>query len=227
MATTLNAEARTERGKNVARRLRRNGRLPAVVYGQGDGGAPGQESLAVSVSPDALYGVLRSNSGVNTLIGLSLDGGQPSQVLIKDYQVDPISHDFLHVDFFRVEMDKVITVTVPIELTGEAEGVKVQGGLIDFVQRDAAITCLPADIPERISVDISSLMIGDGIRLREVLEGVSGTPVTDPGTLIVHVIAPKLEEEPAAEDEEGAEAAAEVGAEPEQKSEESDGKSDS
>lgn len=226
MATTLNAEARTERGKNVARRLRRSGRVPAVVYGQGDG-APGQESLAVSVSPDALYGVLRSNSGVNTLIGLSLDGGQPSQVLIKDYQVDPISHDFLHVDFFRVEMDKVITVTVPIELTGEAEGVKVQGGLIDFVQRDAAITCLPADIPERISVDISSLMIGDGIRLREVLEGVSGTPVTDPDTLIVHVIAPKLEEEPAAEDEEGAEAAAEVGAEPEQKSEESDGKSDS
>ena len=226
MATTLNAEARTERGKNVARRLRRSGRVPAVVYGQGDG-ASDQESLAVSVSPDALYGVLRSNSGVNTLIGLSLDGGQPSQVLIKDYQVDPISHDFLHVDFFRVEMDKVITVTVPIELTGEAEGVKVQGGLIDFVQRDAAITCLPADIPERISVDISSLMIGDGIRLREVLEGVSGTPVTDPDTLIVHVIAPKLEEEPAAEDEEGAETAAEVGAEPEQKSEESDGKSDS
>ena len=101
MATTLNAEARTERGKNVARRLRRSGRVPAVVYGQGDG-APGQESLAVSVSPDALYGVLRSNSGVNTLIGLSLDGGQPSQVLIKDYQVDPISHDFLHVDLLRV-----------------------------------------------------------------------------------------------------------------------------
>ena len=226
MATTLNAEARTERGKNVARRLRRSGRVPAVVYGEGDGSS-GQEALAISVSPDALYGVLRSDSGVNTLIGLILDGGQPSQVLIKDYQVDPISHDFLHVDFFRVEMDKAITVTVPIELTGEAEGVKVQGGLIDFVQRDVAITCLPADIPERISVDISSLMIGDGVRVRDLLEGVAGTPVTDPDTLIVHVIAPKLEEEPVAEDEEGAETAAEVGAEPEQKSEESDGKSDS
>ena len=124
-------------------------------------------------------------------------------------------------------MDKAITVTVPIELTGEAEGVKVQGGLIDFVQRDIAVTCLPADIPERISVDVSSLMIGDGVRLRELLEGVSWTPVTDPDTLVVHVIAPKLEEEPSAEDEEDADAAAEVGAESEQKSEESDGKSDS
>ena len=180
MATTLNAEARTERGKNVARRLRRSGRVPAVVYGEGDGSS-GQEALAISVSPDALYGVLRSDSGVNTLIGLILDGGQPSQVLIKDYQVDPISHDFLHVDFFRVEMDKAITVTVPIELTGEADGVKVQGGLIDFVQRDVAITCLPADIPERISVDISSLMIGDGVRLRDLLEGVAGTPVGGSG----------------------------------------------
>ena len=226
MATTLNAEARSERGKNVARRLRRNGRVPGVVYGHGSGSS-GQETLSISVSPDALYGVLRSNSGVNTLIGLILDGGQPSQVLIKDYQVDPISHDILHVDFYRVEMDKAITVSVPIEITGEAEGVKVQGGLIDFVQRDASVTCLPADIPERISVDVSSLMIGDGVRLRELLEGVSWTPVTDPDTLIVHVIAPKLEEEPSAEDEEGADAAAEVGAEPEQKSEESDEKSDS
>lgn len=226
MATTLNAEARSERGKNVARRLRRNGRVPGVVYGHGSGSS-GQETLSISVSPDALYGVLRSNSGVNTLIGLILDGGQPSQVLIKDYQVDPISHDILHVDFYRVEMDKAITVSVPIEITGEAEGVKVQGGLIDFVQRDASVTCLPADIPERISVDVSSLMIGDGVRLRELLEGVSWTPVTDPDTLIVHVIAPKLEEEPSAEGEEDADAAAEVGAEPEQKSEESDEKSDS
>ena len=226
MATTLNAEARSERGKNLTRRLRRSGRVPGVVYGQG-GGSSGQETLSISVSPDALYGVLRSDSGVNTLIGLTLDGGQPSQVLIKDYQVDPISHDLLHVDFYRVEMDKAITVTVPIELTGEAEGVKVQGGLIDFVQRDIAVTCLPADIPERISVDVSSLMIGDGVRLRELLEGVSWTPVTDPDMLIVHVIAPKLEEEPSAEDEEDADAAAEVGAESEQKSEESDEKSDS
>ncbi len=226
MATTLNAEARSERGKNVARRLRRSGQVPGVVYGHG-GGSSGQETLSISVSPDALYGVLRSDSGVNTLIGLTLDGGQPSQVLIKDYQVDPISHDLLHVDFYRVEMDKAITVTVPIELTGEAEGVRVQGGLMDFVQRDIGVECLPADIPERISVDVSSLMIGDGVRLRELLEGVSWTPVTDPDTLIVHVIAPKLEEEPSAEDEEDADAVAEVGAESEQKSEESDGKSDS
>ena len=114
-------------------------------------------------------------------------------MLIKDYQVDPISHRLLHVDFYRVAMDKVITVTVRIELSGEAEGVKVQGGLIDFVQREVAVACLPSEIPEHIEVDVSPLKIGQGVRLKDLLEGVSWQPVSDPETLIVHVIAPRLE----------------------------------
>ncbi|MEE2638703.1 MAG: 50S ribosomal protein L25 [Acidobacteriota bacterium] len=203
METTLQAEARSERGKNVARRMRRDGRVPAVVYGEG-GTTPGLGTQAISVDPDALFRVLRSDTGVNTLIGLTVDDGQSSQVLIKDYQVDPISHTLLHVDFYRIAMDQVITVTVPVELTGEAEGVKLQGGLIDFVQRDVAIECLPAEIPERLVADVSPLNIGQGVRLRDLLEGVSWKPVTDPDTLIVHVISPKLEAEETEEEDEAA-----------------------
>ena len=195
METTLNAEVRSERGKNVARRLRRGGRIPAVVYGEG-GGAAGTASVAVSVEPDEVSRVLHSEAGANTLIGLTVGGEGSSKVLIKDYQIDPISHRLLHVDFYRVAMDRVLTVTVPIELTGEAEGVRVQGGLMDFVQREVAVACLPSEIPERLEVDVSPLNIGQGVRLKDLLEGVSWQPVTDPESLIVHVIAPRLEAEP-------------------------------
>ena len=208
MEITLNAEVRSDRGKNIARRLRRGGRIPAVVYGQG-GAEAGAGSVAVSVEPDEVSRVLRSEAGANTLIGLSVGGADADNVLIKDYQVDPVSHRLLHVDFYRVAMDKVVTVTVRIDLTGEAEGVKVQGGLIDFVQREVAVACLPTEIPEHIVVDVSPLKIGQGIRLKDLVEGATWQPVSDPETLIVHVIAPRLEAEPAADEEAEAEAEAE------------------
>ena len=212
MDTTLQSETRSGRGKNQTRQLRRNGRLPGVVYGD-SGGQSAQDTVAVSVDPDEVSRILHSNAGVNTLIGLTIDSGQSSQVLIKDYQLDPITRELLHVDFYRLAMNKVITVTVPIVLKGEAEGVQMQGGLVAFEQREFAIACLPTEIPEHVEVDISSLMIGHGVRVRDLLEGVSWTPVTDPDTLIVHVVAPKVEEEPEAEEE--AEAAAEGEAAPE------------
>jgi large subunit ribosomal protein L25 len=203
MSTNLNTQTRSGRGKNSARELRRNGRLPGVVYGS-TGSDSTANSVAVSVDPGELTQILRSDTGVNTLIGLSVDGGAPSQVLIKDYQVGPLTRALLHVDFYRVAMDKVLTVTVPIELTGEAEGVKVQGGLIDFVQREVAIACLPSEIPEHLTIDVSPLTIGQGVRLGDLIEGVSWKPITDTETLLVHVIAPKLEEEePTDEEEEG------------------------
>ena len=201
MSTNLNTQARSGRGKNSARELRRNGRLPGVVYGR-TGSDSTANSVAVSVDPGELTQILRSDTGVNTLIGLSVDGGVPSQVLIKDYQVGPLTRALLHVDFYRVAMDKVLTVTVPIELTGEAEGVKVQGGLIDFVQREVAIACLPSEIPEHLTIDVSPLTIGQGVRLGDLIEGVSWKPITDTETLLVHVIAPTLEEEEPTDGEE-------------------------
>ena len=210
MDATLAAVTRDGRGKNEARRLRRAGSVPAVVYG-----GESREGLPIAVDPKELLRILHSESGVNTLIGLTVDGGKASQVLVKDFQLDPIHSDLLHVDFYRLALDKAITVTVPVKITGEPAGVKQQGGLLDFVQRDVEVECMPTEIPEHIEVDVSELMIGDGVRLRDVLTDVAWTPVTDPGRLLVHVIAPKVEEEPA---EEAAEEAAEVpeeGAEPE------------
>ena len=207
MDAILQSETRSERGKNLARRLRRNGRLPGVVYGDSDGQSA-SAAVAVSVDPDALSKILHSDARVNTLIALTIDSGQPCQVLIKDYQLHPITSELLHVDFYRVVMDKVITVSVRVELKGEAEGVKIQGGLVAFEQREFAIECLPTEIPDHVEIDVSELQIGQGVRVRDLLEGVSWKPVTDADTLIVHVVAPKVEEEPEAEEEEGAAEAA-------------------
>ena len=197
MEASLAAVVRDGRGKNEARRLRRSGRLPAVLYG---GDQP--EGMSVSVDPEGLLKIFQSESGVNTLIALSVGDGKASQVLVKEFQIHPISSELLHVDFYQLALDKAITVTVPVVLRGgEPIGVRQQGGLVDFIQRDIQVECMPTEIPENIEVDISELMIGQGVRLREVLTGVSWSPVSDVDTLLVHVIAPTVEEEPEEEEE--------------------------
>ena len=213
MEATLAAVTREGRGKNEARRLRRAGQLPGVVYG-GESAA----GASVSVDPDALLKILHSESGVNTLISLSVDDGTSRQVLVKEFQLDPIESELLHVDFYRLALDKAITVTVPVLLSGEPIGVKMQGGLVDFVHREVQVECMPTEIPEHIEVDINDLEIGDGVRLREVIGDAVWSPVSDPDTLLVHVIAPKVEEEEVAEEgetPEGDESAEAEGGEPE------------
>lgn len=191
MDATLAAVTRNERGKNEARRLRRAGQVPAVLYG--GKASPG---VAISMDPKALLDILYSESGVNTLIALSVDGESASQVLVKEFQLDPVSNQMLHVDFYRPPLDKAITISVPVTLTGEAAGVKQQGGIVDFVHREVQVECLPTEIPEHFEVDVSDLMIGQGIRLRDLLQDVEWKPVSDPDTLLVHVVAPKVEAEP-------------------------------
>jgi large subunit ribosomal protein L25 len=198
MAATLEATVRETRGKNEARRLRAQGRIPAVLYGGADG------AQALSVDPKVLSRILHSGSGVNTIIGLTVGGGT-TQVLVKEFLLDPIKHTMLHADFYRVQMDKALTVTVSIQLKGEPKGVKVQGGVVDFPGREVDVECLPGDIPDHLTVDISELMIGQGVRLRDLATGAKWTPVSDPDTMIVHVVAAKVEETPA----EGAAATAE------------------
>jgi large subunit ribosomal protein L25 len=189
MDATLEAVKRETRGKNEARRLRVAGRIPAVVYGGAN-----QEPLAVSVDPKILSRILHSDSGLNTLIDLQIDGGAGARVLVKDFLLDPIHHKLLHADFYRLSLDKKITVTVPIELKGEAKGVKLQGGVLDFPNRDVEIEVLPTEIPEHIEVDVTELTIGQGVRLRDLAEGAKWTPVSDPDTLLVHVVPPRAEE---------------------------------
>jgi large subunit ribosomal protein L25 len=190
MDATLQAERRDGRGKNEARRLRARGKIPAVMYGVEKG-----KAVEIAVDPKELMRILHSESGVNTLIGLQLDG-TGTRVLVKEYQVDPLAHKLLHADFFQVAMDKAITVTVPIVLKGEARGVKQQGGIVDFVNREIEIEVLPGDIPENISVDVSELMLNQGLRVRDLqIEGAKWKPITDEDMMIVHVVALKAEEE--------------------------------
>ena len=203
MQATLAAATRNTRGKNEARRLRSAGRLPAVVYG----GTP-VESRSVEVDPKALLRILHSESGINTLVDLQVDGSASGQVLIKNIQHDPLTDNLLHVDFFRLAMDKAITVTVPVTLSGEAAGVKQQGGLLDFVTREIQVECMPADIPEHVDVDVRELMIGDGVRVRDVAVDTGWTPVSDLDTLLVHVTAAKTGSEDEDEEADGEEEAA-------------------
>ena len=194
MEATLEAVRRDRFGKNEAGRLRREGRIPAVLYGE----ARQAESLAVD--PKALFRILHSQSGVNTLIALKVDGASDVRVLVKEYQVDPVEHKLLHADFYRVAMDKVLRVTVAIHLVGDAKGVKAEGGVVEFVNRDVLIEVLPADIPEHITVDITELGLHDGVRVRDLPTGGKWKPVSDADMLIVHVVAPKAVEEPAPAD---------------------------
>jgi large subunit ribosomal protein L25 len=192
MEATLEVSKRDSRGKNEARRLRASGRIPGVVYGVRTGGSA-VESVAVAVDPKEVLRILHSESGANTLINLRLDGGE-TRVMVKEYQLDPITHGLLHADFYQLAMDKAITVTVPITLKGEPKGVKLQGGLLDFVTRDVQVQCLPADIPEHIDVDVSELMLNQSIRLRDLPPNPKWKAVTDLDTMLVHVVMPKAEE---------------------------------
>ena len=195
---TLKFETRESRGKNEARRLRASGRIPAVVYGAEKG-----KALAISVDPKMLSRILHSESGVNSLIALegNSGAGKDTRVLVKEYQLDPIDHHLLHADFYHVAMDKMLTVTVPIVLKGEAKGVKQQGGIVDFVNREVEIEVLPADIPENITVEIGELMLNQGIRVRDLhTEGAKWKPLSDGDMMIVHVVALKVEEEAPAAD---------------------------
>ena len=192
MDATLDAKKRDGRGKNEARRLRVSGRIPAVVYGaRKDGQAP--EGVPVAVDPKEVLRILHSESGANTLINLKLDGGE-SRVMVRDYQLDPITHQLLHADFYQLAMDKAIVVTVPIVVKGESKGVKQQGGLLDFVTREIQVQCLPTDIPEHIDIDVSELMLHQSIRVKDVPTNPKWKAVTDGETMLVHVVMPKAEE---------------------------------
>jgi large subunit ribosomal protein L25 len=207
MDAVLEAVRRDSLGKNNAIRMRAAGKIPAVVYG------PTQPSESLAVDPKQLLQILYAEGGANTLIKLKIEGGSAdTHVLVKEYQLHPVTRHLLHADFYRVAMDKITRVTVPVHLTGEARGVKADGGIVDFVHREVVVECLPADIPKHIVVDVTELMLHDGVRVRDLVSDGKWKAVSDADMLLVHVIAPKTEAEPAATDAAAAPVAA---AEPE------------
>jgi len=185
MEAVLEAVRRDTFGRNNAGRLRRQGRIPAVVYG-GVGG----KAESVSVDPKDLLRILHSEAGENTIITFKLDGSD-TRVVVKDYLLDPVKHELLHADFYRIAMDQVLTVTVQVQLVGDAKAAKAQGGTVDFVQREVVLEALPADIPEHISIDVSNMGLHDSVRVRDLDTGGKWTPVSDADMMLVHIVAPR------------------------------------
>ena len=193
MEAILEASPRDTFGKNEARRTRRGGRVPAVLYGAASEG-DARTATPIAVEPKPLLKILHSESGANTLISLKLPGAAEAKVLVKEYQLDPVTHEVLHADFYRVAMDRVLQVTIPVLVHGEPKGVKQQGGILEHIRREIEIECLPADIPEHIDIDVSELMLHQGIRVRDLPVNPKWTPVSEGELMLVHVIAPKAEE---------------------------------
>lgn len=200
----VEVEPREVRGKNACRRLRATGKVPANVYGLD------LDPFAVAVDPGRVEEVLRLGTGRNTIFKLAMSGaGESRQVMLRELQRDPLSERLVHIDFVRVDPTKKIHVDVPVQLTGTAEGVKNEGGILDFVHRFVSVSSLPDAIPEHLDVDVSALHIGQHVSVAD-LAAVQGVEfLDDPNTILAVVSAPRVEEvaEEAAAEEEAAEAA--------------------
>jgi len=202
MPTVIEAQTRTPGGKNVNRRLRKSGRIPAVIYG------PGKQPVVVSVDPGDVNTILHSESGRNTIFAVNVDGSGQNNAMVKDYQLDPVKGNLIHADFLEIAMDRLLELTVNIEIVGEAPGVKLDGGIMDFVTRSIEVECLPSDIPESIKVDVGTLKINDYIRVKNLQTDAKVKILTDPEVVIVTIVPPIKEEVPV-------EAAVETAVEPE------------
>ena len=190
---TVAAEVRSSRGKNEARRTRVAGKIPAVVYGAF------KDPVSIAVDPRAIRKIVHSESGYNTIFDLAIEGAETTPVMLVDRQVDPVHGRLLHVDFKRIDLAKRLRVSVPVVTEGEAKGIKLQGGLLEIITRVVEIECLPDDIPERFTVDVTELMIGQAKRASEV--GITGSMklVSPADAVIAHVVALRVEAEPVAE----------------------------
>ena len=169
--------------KNAARRVRAAGKIPAVVYGAG------QDSVAVAVDPKIITKILHSDSGHNTIFDLDISGAATVKAMIVDWQNEPLKGALLHIDLKRIAMDKVMVVSVPVQLVGVPPGVKAQGGILEHVLREVEIECLPADIPGHLDVDVSNLEMNQSIHVSDLPHSGSIKFLTDEGLTVAHVAA--------------------------------------
>ena len=186
----ITAKGRDDRGKNAARRMRREGFVPGIVYG-GKG-----DNIAVAVDPKALKKVLRSEAGRNAILKLDIAGSGATNAILKSWQVDPIKETFLHADFYRIAMDVAIRVTVPIHVRGEARGVKVDAGVLELILRDIEVECLPGDIPGGIDIDVSDLGLNASLRVSDLPANAKVKILEAPDQVVVHVVSIKEEAAP-------------------------------
>jgi large subunit ribosomal protein L25 len=202
----LTSSVRTDTGKGVARKLRQNGFVPAVVYGGTHG------NIGLSVSSHDLRQIIAKGAGETSLIDLEVKNGDDTQtvpVILKEFQIDPVKRTLLHADFMEVTMGQAIEIHVPIELTGESSGVKA-GGLLEFVTRELIIECLPSKMLNHIDLDISGMDIGATLSVEDISLGEDYKILTTLDTVVVTVTAPKAEVEELEGEEEEEQAEPEV-----------------
>jgi large subunit ribosomal protein L25 len=195
MSLEIHAQRREAFGKNASRRFRKEGMVPAVLYG------PRTDTLALVLNKQDIFSILKSETGENTLFKVTVDS-KKWDAMIKDLQTNPVSDELLHVDLIHIVMDKAIRVSVPVNLVGEAVGVKTEGGFVDFVSREIEIECLPRDIPEQINVDISELHMHQSLKVEDITPPEGTVFTEDPDSVIVLIEAPTKEEEIVVEEEE-------------------------
>ncbi len=188
MDLTIKGEKRELFGKNASRRLRREGKVPAVLYGGG------RTNTHLVLHKKDIFVILRSESGENTIFKTAFDSDS-LDTMIKEVQIDPVRDEILHIDLIQIAMDKVVKVSVPVEVKGEAVGVKAEGGFIDLVMREVEIECLPHDIPENIEIDISHLHLHQSIKVEDISPSSGVKIVSDPHAVVVLIEAPTKEEE--------------------------------
>lgn len=186
---TVQGKEREQTGKGANRRLRAQGRLPAVLYGHGI------ESLAVSVEIRDVDQILRSKTGHNTIFKLAV-GKTSSDVLIKDYQLDPIKGTLLNADFQTVSMDEKMTFSVPIQTQGTSVGV-IAGGVLDLVLREISVECFPVELPDHIIIEVTDLDIGESIRVEDLnIDSSRINLLSAPELVVLSIVAPHVEKEP-------------------------------
>jgi large subunit ribosomal protein L25 len=188
----LTVKQREGTGKQVAKRLRREGAVPAVLYG-------GARPESISVDPKALLRIIHGHEGSTQLLNLTFEGngGGSRMAIIRDLQFDPVSERLLHVDLQEVTADRAITVSVAVHPVGEAAGVREQKGILNVVLHELNVSCLPTRIPERIDADVAALMIGDVLTVGDLVAPEGVRILNDPGQAVVTVAAPMAEETPA------------------------------
>lgn len=186
--TALVVEARTSTGKGAARRLRAEGRIPAILYGRG------RESLPLALDPRALEKILRAG-GANTLLDLTVEGHpeiKDTVALVKELQRDPLRGTIVHADLYAVDLNRTVRVEVPVHLVGKARGLEF-GGILEHTLREIELECLPRAIPDFIEVDVTALEVGDVLHARDIQLPEGVTMVTDPEQAVVAVALPQAE----------------------------------
>lgn len=215
----LKATQRNTFGKGPARALRRQGLVPAVLYG------PGRETLSLTVSPTDLDKIYKTSGSEQVIITLVIENGgtQKVTVLVKDIQASPVTRQYLHIDFLEISLDEEIVVKVPVVVTGKSKGVE-RGGFLQLVRHQLEVSCLPTDMPDSIEVDITELDIGDAVHIEDISVGDKITLLAEAGHTVLTVVAPTVEEEelPEEEEEEVEEGEEAEAAEPEEAKEASD-----